>query len=125
MIVGLGTDIVERERIQASLSRLGEAFAKRILTTSELAEFSESKQQVALLAKRFAAKEAAVKALGLGIGNGVSFQHMNISHDKYGAPLLEFNGFAKEHCDLLGVNHVHLSISDEQRYAMATVILET
>lgn len=125
MIVGLGTDIVERRRIQASLDRLGNKFAERILTTDELGEFLASKQAGALLAKRFAAKEAAVKALGLGIGNGISWQQVSISHNDLGAPLLGFTGFAKEHCEKLGVKHVHLSISDEQHYAVATVILES
>lgn len=125
MIVGLGTDIVERARVQASLDRLGDKFAQRILTPAEFAQFQQASAPAALLAKRFAAKEAAVKALGLGIGNGVSWQHMSIGHNSFGAPLLEFSDFARVRCQELGVQHVHLSISDEVNYAMATVILET
>lgn len=125
MIVGLGTDIVERVRIEASLTRLGNKFAERILNESELQAFLDSNQAAALLAKRFAAKEAAVKALGLGIGNGIGWHQVTITHNDLGAPLLKFSGFALERCEQLGVKHVHLSVSDERHYAVATVILET
>lgn len=124
MIIGLGTDIAEIERIEKVLGRSGDALAKRLLTPQELTAFVEHKQPARFLAKRFAAKEAAVKALGTGIAQGVSFQHFTITHDELGKPLLQVSGVAKEIADRRGICHWHLSISDEKHYAMATVIAE-
>ncbi|EIF2256829.1 holo-ACP synthase [Vibrio cholerae] len=124
MIVGLGTDIAEIERVEKALARSGENFARRILTDSELEQFHTSKQQGRFLAKRFAAKEAASKALGTGIAQGVTFQDFTISNNELGKPLLALNGKAAQLATQLGVCSIHLSISDERHYAMATVILE-
>ena len=123
MIVGIGTDIVQVDRIQHSLDRLGEAFARRILTDSELASFKASRQPAAFLAKRFAAKEAAAKALGTGIGK-VSFQHLEVSNNALGAPVLQFHGYARELQRMKAINRLHLSLSDEKDNAVAFVILE-
>ncbi|MBY7847406.1 holo-ACP synthase [Vibrio fluvialis] len=124
MIVGLGTDIAEIERIEKALARSGRAFAERILTLQELAQFDGVKQQGRYLAKRFAAKEAASKALGTGIAHGVSFQDFAISNDDNGKPLLSLSGKAAELAQRSQVASVHLTISDERHYAVATVILE-
>lgn len=123
-IVGLGTDIAEIERVEKALARSGEPFAKRILTESEYQRFQTLKQQGRFLAKRFAAKEAASKALGTGIALGVTFHDFNISNDEHGAPLLELGNKALDIATAKGVKHIHLSISDERHYAVATVILE-
>lgn len=125
MIVGMGTDIVELSRIEESYSRLGDAFAKRILTPEEFADFSESKRKTAFLAKRFSIKEAAAKALGTGIGRGVSWQHMWVRHNPAGAPELCLNDGALARFQLLGGERIHVSVSDEQAYATAVVILES
>ncbi|EIB4933969.1 holo-ACP synthase [Vibrio cholerae] len=124
MIVGLGTDIAEIERVEKALARSGENFARRILTDSELEQFLALKQQGRFLAKRFAAKEAASKALGTGIAQGVSFHDFNICNDALGKPLLSLSGKAAQLAAQLQVVNIHLSISDERHYAMATVILE-
>ncbi|MCE7599544.1 holo-ACP synthase [Vibrio fluvialis] len=124
MIVGLGTDIAEIERIEKALARSGRAFAERILTPQELTQFDGLKQQGRYLAKRFAAKEAASKALGTGIAHGVSFQDFAISNDDNGKPLLSLSGKAAELARRSQVASVHLTISDERHYAVATVILE-
>lgn len=124
-IVGLGTDIADIERIEKSLQRSGQAFAERILTPAELALFHGLKQQGRYLAKRFSAKEAASKALGTGIACGVSFQDFTIENDELGKPILTFSGQAQQLALSKGVRHIHLSISDEKRYAIATVILES
>ncbi|EOB6260630.1 holo-ACP synthase [Vibrio fluvialis] len=124
MIVGLGTDIAEIERIEKALVRSGRAFAERILTPQELTQFDGLKQQGRYLAKRFAAKEAASKALGTGIAHGVSFQDFAISNDDNGKPLLSLSGKAAELAQRSQVVSVHLTISDERHYAVATVILE-
>ncbi|EGQ7873017.1 holo-ACP synthase [Vibrio parahaemolyticus] len=124
-ILGLGTDIAEIERIEKALGRSGEPFAQRILSEDEMAKFSQLKQQGRYLAKRFAAKEAASKALGTGIAQGVTFHDFTVSNDELGKPVLMLSGVAKKMAQTMGVNHVHLSISDERHYAVATVILES
>jgi holo-[acyl-carrier protein] synthase len=124
-VIGLGTDIAEIERVENALSRSGESFAKRILTDSELTKFTGLKQQGRFLAKRFAAKEAASKALGTGIAMGVSFQDFEITNDALGKPVLTFSGKALEIAQKKQVVNIHLSISDERHYAVATVILES
>ncbi|MCK6264764.1 holo-ACP synthase [Vibrio sp. ZSDE26] len=124
-VLGLGTDIAEIERIEKALSRSGEAFAKRILTESEMSVFLELKQQGRYLAKRFAAKEAASKALGTGIAQGISFQDFHISNDEHGKPILRLSNKALERAEKLGVANIHLTISDERHYAVATVLLES
>ena len=132
MIVGLGTDIVEIARIEEKVPTAGEVeslakcrLAKRVLTEAEMKLFIASSQPGRYLAKRFAAKEAAAKALGTGIGRGVSFQHIAISNDINGAPKVSFSGGAAERLVLLGGRVGHISIADEKHYATATVILES
>ncbi|RBM32129.1 holo-ACP synthase [Vibrio tarriae] len=124
MIVGLGTDIAEIERVEKALARSGEHFARRVLSDPEFVQFQALKQQGRFLAKRFAAKEAASKALGTGIAQGVSFHDFTISNDALGKPLLSLSGKAAQLAAQLQVVNIHLSISDERHYAMATVILE-
>ncbi len=125
MIVGMGTDIVELSRIEETFERLSERFAARILTPLELEHFRACANKTAFLAKRFCIKEAAAKALGTGIGRGVSWQHMWLEHNSEGAPSLKFSDGAAERLASLGGERVHVSVSDERRYATATVILET
>ncbi|MGL5429279.1 MAG: holo-ACP synthase [Vibrio sp.] len=124
MIVGLGTDITEIERVENALARSGESFARRILTDAEFEQFQSLQRQGRFLAKRFAAKEAASKALGTGIAQGVTFHDFTISNDALGKPLLSLSGKAAQLAALLEVRSIHLSLSDERRYAMATVIFE-
>lgn len=124
-IVGLGTDIAEIERVEKALDRSGDAFAKRILTEVELTKFHSLKQKGRFLAKRFAAKEAASKALGTGIAQGVTFQDFTITNDELGAPVLALTQKALEIAKQKKVSSIHLSISDERHYAVATVILES
>ncbi|AXT71820.1 holo-ACP synthase [Vibrio sp. dhg] len=124
-ILGLGTDIAEIERIEKALDRTGESFALRILCEEEILKFSQLKQKGRYLAKRFAAKEAASKALGTGIAKGVTFHDFCVTNDDLGKPVISLSGTALQIAQKLGVNHVHLSISDERHYAVATVILES
>lgn len=125
MILGIGTDLVEIERIAQSVERLGERFAKRILTTHELDRWqslNQLSQANAFLAKRFAAKEAAVKALGTGIGKGVSFQHFTVKNKPSGQPYLEVDESIKSRFKSEPI--WHLTLTDERKYAQAFVILE-
>ncbi|WCE30175.1 holo-ACP synthase [Vibrio sp. SCSIO 43137] len=123
-IVGLGTDIAEIDRVEKALNRSGDAFARRILADDEYQKYAQIKQQARFLAKRFAAKEAASKALGTGIAHGVTFHDFVVSNDENGKPVLTLTAKAKEIADNLQVNHIHLSISDERHYAVATVVME-
>ncbi|MGM0905234.1 MAG: holo-ACP synthase [Pseudomonadota bacterium] len=123
-IVGLGTDIIEVSRIEKSLAR-GDSLTKRVLTPIEREEMSASVDEAAYLAKRFAAKEACAKAFGRGISAGLSFQHMQVVHDEFGKPGWHFTDIAAQWIEEMGVVASHLSISDEQHYAVATVILES
>lgn len=124
MIFGIGTDIVEVERIESSLSQFGDAFAKRILDEQELASYQASNIKARFLAKRFAAKEAFSKALGTGIRGVVSFQNIAVSHDDLGKPILvlapELSAFLQEK----QIVRMHVSISDEKNLAAAFVVLE-
>jgi holo-[acyl-carrier protein] synthase len=122
-IVGLGTDIVEIARIDKQLAH-SERLAHRVLTENELQTYMQHKFKARFLAKRFAAKEAAVKALGVGIGNGVSFHDVEVINLVSGQPTLRFYGKFAQLCELRGVSGSFISISDEQHYAVATVILE-
>lgn len=124
-IIGIGTDIVEIARIREQRERIGDKLAKRILTDAEFTVYLQSKLPERFLAKRFAAKEAAAKALGTGIGRGVSFQHIHIDNDENGAPMLTFSDGAKARLELLNGRHGFISIADELHYAVATVILES
>ena len=123
MIKGIGTDLVEIARIEHSLSRWGEKFAQRILGADELEDFSTARRQGHFLAKRFAAKEAAAKALGTGMRQGVHFRQISVAHHESGAPILVFSGRAREVAEMNGVEDRHLSISDERDYALAFVVL--
>lgn len=124
MIVGIGTDIMEIARMQESLQQRGEAWARRLLTDPELAEYEKRGNKPAYLAKRFAAKEAAAKALGTGFADGITWKQMHVLNDAKGAPVMTFTDKALERAQALGVTHIHLSISDEKHYAVAFVILE-
>jgi len=123
-IVGIGTDIVEIERIQTALNRTGRGLALRILTDAEMTVFDKHRHPQRFLAKRFSAKEAASKALGTGIAQGVSFHDFTILNDENGKPTLTLTGKAAVFAEQSGVTSVHITISDEKHYATATVILE-
>jgi holo-[acyl-carrier protein] synthase len=122
-VIAIGTDILEIKRIDEVLSRLGDRFVRRILTEQEQAEYRDSGQPARLLAKRFAAKEAIAKALGTGIGRGVSWQDMQVEHNDSGAPLVRLSGGALEVVQRRGGSRVELSLADEQDYVVAFAVL--
>ncbi|MCF2948361.1 holo-ACP synthase [Paraglaciecola aquimarina] len=124
MIAGLGTDIVEIARFEKLLLK-SDRMAQRVLTQSEFEIFKEHKSPARYLAKRFAAKEAASKALGTGIAEGVSFQDIEVKNLASGQPVLSLSGKFAEICKQRNIKNSFLSISDEQSYATATVILES
>ena len=124
MIYGIGADIVEVERIQASLDQFGDAFAKRILADSEWADYQASQLKPRFLAKRFAAKEAFAKAIGTGIRGDVSFHNIAVTHDALGRPLLQLSPTLQSFLKLHHIHQSHISISDEKNLALAFVTLE-
>ena len=126
MIFGIGTDIVRVARMQTNLEQHGERFAARVLSDVEFAEFAQLSNvamQARFLAKRFAAKEAAAKALGTGFRDGLSLKHAVVAHDAHGKPLLQWHGAGSEFIERFGVGESFLSIADESDYAIAYVIL--
>ncbi len=122
-IFGIGTDIVRVARMQASLARYGEKFARRILTPNEMSEFLHNDRPAHFLAKRFAAKEAAAKAMGMGFSGGLTPRQIGIGHEKGGRPVLEYYGKAKALVKKFGISAGYLSIADEQDHAVAYVTL--
>ncbi len=125
MIFGIGTDIVRVVRMERNLERFGERFPRRILTEQELDDYQREKKRAHFLARRFAAKEAAVKAMGLGFSGGLGWRQIGVNHDPRGKPLLEFNGFALEFIRDKGITEAHVSLADEDEYAVAVVTLYT
>ena len=124
MIYGIGTDIVRIKRIDDNLERYGERFASRILTENELEGFQVSTSKSHFLAKRFAAKEAAAKALGTGFRDGLNLRDISVVNDDLGKPGLEFSSRAQQQLKSRGIGNCHLSLSDEQDYAVAFVTFE-
>jgi len=127
-VVGIGTDIVEISRIAAMPEATRERLAQRVLTVNEYKHFcilnlKSCNSAVRYLAKRWAGKEAAAKALGTGIADGVSFQHIEIKTLESGQPILALSGRALEVAQSQNANHWHISLADEKFYATAFVTL--
>lgn len=124
MIFGIGTDIVEVSRIEASIEQFGDEFARRILADSEFASYLQSHIKPRFLAKRFAAKEAFSKALGTGLRAPATFQNIAVSHDELGKPILVLANELQAFLCTKNIAQTHISISDEKNLAAAFVILE-
>lgn len=123
-IVGLGTDLVAVARIDRVLAHRPQRFIERILTAKEQRQLAQRQRKSTFLASRFAAKEAASKALGTGIAGGIRFTDFEVSNLPSGQPTMTLSGVAAERATQLGVSHIWLSLTDEKAHAMATVILE-
>ena len=124
MIYGVGTDLIEIQRIDKALKRFGERFAQRILCEPELKRFRGHRQPAAYLAKRFAAKEAFGKALGTGIHAPANWHGVWVENLGSGKPILNFSPELQELLQKKNILNSHLSITDEREIAAATVILE-
>jgi holo-[acyl-carrier protein] synthase len=125
MIVGLGVDVTEVDRMEAALRRRGKALVNRVFTPNEIAYCERHKNKMERFAGRFAAKEAAMKALGTGWRRGVRWRDIEVTNQPGGKPTLHFAGAAREHADRLGVNNISLSITHTGNLALAQVILES
>jgi holo-[acyl-carrier protein] synthase len=124
VIHGIGTDIVSVARMQANLERYGDRFARRILTEHEYEQYRGVFHPARFLAKRFAVKEAVAKALGTGLAAGVHLRQISVQNDDRGKPSLSYSGHAATLCREADICRSHVSISDEEQYAVAFVILE-
>lgn len=125
MIYGVGTDIVNIERVADILAKNKEGFVQRTLSEHEQALFANKGDSVAYCAKRFAAKEAFAKALGIGIGKVVSFQDLTIRNNEQGKPYFIPSEKLRLYLISKGIKQAHLSLSDEKYNAVAFVVLET
>jgi len=125
MIVGTGIDIAEVPRIRQSIERFGERFLHRIFTPGEMRYCDSKANRVERYAARFAAKEAAMKALGTGWNHGVRWRDCEVVRMPGGRPTIEFHGRAGEFALKLGVKNAALSISHTAEQAIAQVILES
>jgi len=127
MILGIGNDVVSIARIEEVKNQFKEKFLQKIFTKNEV-DFAKKKSSSDLFfAKRFAAKEAFSKAVGLGIGRGINFTDIEIVNDKFGKPEIKIlnnkKDFLKSHfgCEDFAI---HLSLSDEKNFASAMVVIE-
>jgi len=125
MIVGMGTDLVEIERIERSIDRFGERFLERIYSPAEIAYCQSKKNFAESFAARFAAKEAGAKALGTGISWGVSWHEFEVLREPSGKPSLVLSGRAAQLAQHLGVAHIALSLTHTRTLAMAVVVMES
>jgi holo-[acyl-carrier protein] synthase len=124
MILGIGTDLAEVERIGKSVERFGERFLTRIYTAHERAYAMRKANWAERLAARFAAKEAGMKAIGTGLTGGVSWQHFEVANEPSGRPVLRLYGVALQVANAMGVKHVSVSLTHTKGMALAVVILE-
>jgi holo-[acyl-carrier protein] synthase len=124
MIYGVGIDVVDVSRIEKALERWGDRFIKRVYTPSERTYCQGRARSAARFALRFAAKEAFVKALGVGLTEGIRFPFIEVMNASNGRPCLNLYGRAKECCKEKGVERSFLSLSDDGPTAVAVVVLE-
>ena len=124
MVVGLGVDIIQNNRIESIVDKWGDKFLKKIFTDYELNFIKKHKQKMQRYASNFAAKEAVVKALGTGFRSGIRFRNIELKRDSLGKPFIELAGSTKAFADNRGVNKIHTTISHEKEYSVAVVIFE-
>ena len=125
MIFGVGTDIVELARVQATYDRFGEHFVRRILMEEELVLFRRSKWRVRFLAMRFAGKEAVAKAMGTGFRHGIWLRDIGITHNDWGRPLVIWSERGRKVCERLGIGSGHVSLTDDAGLVVAFAVVET
>lgn len=122
MIVGLGTDIVEIERVASMIERHQAAFVDRVFTPAEVEYCSSKKHSAQHFAGRWAAKEAAMKALGTGFITGIHWHDFEVLPQRSGAPKLTLSGGAADHAKSLGIDEMLITMSHCKAYATATAI---
>ena len=124
MIFGVGTDVVELSRIQATYERFGDRFVERLLMDEELDLFRRSKWPVRFLAMRFAGKEATAKAMGTGFAHGIWIRDIGIVSNDWGRPLVIWSDRGRRVCDRLGIGDGHVSLTDDAGLVIAFAVVE-
>lgn len=124
MILGIGIDLAEVDRIQRSVDRYGERFLTRVYTAAERSYSMRKRNYAERLAVRFAAKEAAMKAIGTGWRHGVTWKDFEVINQPGGKPVLQLSGIATAFARKLGVQRISLSMTHTAGMALATVVLE-
>ena len=124
MVLGVGFDIVEVERIARSLDRTGERFERRVFTDAERSDCAGRVDRVQALAARFAAKEACLKALGTGWAEGLAFRQVEVVRAPNGRPSILLHAAARQRAERLGIRTVHVSLTHQPGVAGALVMLE-
>jgi len=128
MILGIGTDLANIERIQGTLDRFGDRFRNRVFTPTEQRKAERRKDVAGTYAKRWAAKEACSKALGTGLRMGISWKDMAVSNLSTGQPVMQVTGWAAERlAEMTPAGHeaiIHVSLTDDHPWAQAYVIIE-
>jgi holo-[acyl-carrier protein] synthase len=124
MIVGIGIDVVEISRIEETIARFGDRFLRRVFTPAEIAYCQRAAHPAERFAARFAAKEAALKALGTGKRGGIRWHDVEIVPSPSGQPRIELHARAHERLRALGGRRAHVSLSHGRDLAVAQVILE-
>jgi len=123
-IFGIGVDMVNIDRIKKLHHKYGKRFVTKILNSSELELFQQSNDQDRFLANRFAGKEAATKALGTGFSQGITWKDFGVSNKSSGQPELILSNKVEKLFITKGITASHISLTDEQPWSMAFVILE-
>ncbi len=124
MIYGVGTDVVELSRIQATYDRFGEHFVRRLLMDEEIELFRKNKWPVRFLAMRFAGKEASAKAMGTGFRHGIWLRDIGIVNGHWGRPLIIWSERGQEVCKQLGIGTGHVSLTDDAGLIIAFAVVE-
>jgi holo-[acyl-carrier protein] synthase len=123
MIFGVGTDIVELSRIQATYARFGAHFVDRLLMDEERELFERNRWPARFLAMRFAAKEATVKAMGTGFAHGMWIRDVGVVNNEWGRPLVIWSERGREVCERLGIGEGHISLSDDAGLILAFAVV--
>jgi holo-[acyl-carrier protein] synthase len=128
MIIGIGTDLANIERIQGTLDRFGARFKNRVFTSTEQGKSERRKDVAGTYAKRWAAKEACSKALGTGLRMGIAWKDMGVKNMRTGQPTMELTGWAAERLKKLTPEghkaFVHVTLTDDYPWAQAFVVIE-
>ena len=125
-MISIGSDLIDIRRIEKTLNRFGNKFKNRIFTQKEIEKCERRKESAACYAKRFAAKEAAAKALGTGFRKGVFWKDLEVNNLPSGEPTVVFHGKSRQHLNRLisgSESNIKLTITDEYPYAQAIVII--
>lgn len=125
VVVGLGMDIAEIDRIEAAIARSGQRFIDRLFTPTEIAYCERHKNRYERYAGRFAVKEATMKALGTGWGRGVRWVDIEVTNQPSGKPTLKLSGVAGELAARMGVKNISITITHSGNFALAQVIFES